>query len=80
MTTGRSPDSWYDLTRELRRLELRGVLEERYPREARSIRAALAAGGRIVFSPDDEQFYQEFVMDRFLRDPGTGRTMAVRRL
>lgn len=74
------PDSWYDLTRELRRLALRGTLEERYPAEARSIRNALVHGGRIVFSPDDEQFYQEFPMDRFLRDPGTGRTMAVRRL
>ncbi|MEM7166680.1 MAG: hypothetical protein AAF581_14530 [Planctomycetota bacterium] len=73
-------ESWYDLTRELRQLALRGTLDERYPQEARSIRAALVAGGRIVFSPDDEQFYQEFVMDRFLRDPASGRMMAVRRL
>lgn len=71
---------WYDVTHEMRRLALAGKLEESYPNEALAIVTALTAGGRIVFSAEDEQFYQEFEMDRVLHDPATGKTLAVRSL
>ncbi len=71
---------WYDVTRELRRLALRGQLEERYPDKATAIREALQANGRIVFSPDEEELFQEFEVDHILHDPRTGRACGVRRL
>ncbi len=71
---------WYDVTRELRRLALSGKLEERFPEQATAMEQALLAGGRIVFSPDEEEFYQEFEMDQILHDPRTGRACGVRRL
>ncbi len=71
---------WYDVTRELRRLALDGRLEERLPQQASAIQQALCAGGRIVFSPDEEEYYQEFEMDQIMHDPRTGRACGVRRL
>ena len=71
---------WYDLTREMRRLSLEGRLWEVFPERASAIEQALLAGGRIVFSPDEEEFYQEFEMDQILHDPRTGRAAGVRRL
>ena len=72
--------SWYDVTRELRRLAISGRLADSHPESAAKIQTALEKGGRIVFSPQDEVFFQEFDMDEFLHDPGTGKTMAVRKL
>lgn len=71
---------WYDVTYEMRRLALAGDLGERYPKQARTIIAALTSGGRIVFSPEDGNFYQESHADQVLHDPRTGRTLAVRQL
>lgn len=71
---------WYDVTREMRCLAIAGKLEELFPEQARSIETALEGDGRIVFSPDDEQFYQEFEMDQILHDPHAGRACGMRRL
>lgn len=74
------PSTWYDMTREMRRLALRGSLRRHFPAQAAAIEAALRRGGRIVFDPEDEQFYQDYTVDRVLHDPATGRTLAVRRI
>ncbi|MGE3165184.1 MAG: hypothetical protein AB7O52_09790 [Planctomycetota bacterium] len=71
---------WYDVTYEMRRLALAGKLEDRYPKQVKAILAALTSGGRIVFSPEDDSFYQEFEADHVLHDPRTGKTLAVRQL
>ncbi len=71
---------WYDVTREMRRLSLEGVLKERFPKQAGAIQETLLTGGRVVFSPDDEEFYQEFEVDGVLHDPRTGKARGVRRL
>ena len=71
---------WYDVTREMRRLAQKGRLEEAFPDRARAIDRILRGGGRIVFSPDEEEFYEELVMDQVLLDPNTGKTCGVRRL
>ncbi len=71
---------WYDVTREMRRLALDGKLAKLFPDRAGSIQRALLEGGRIVFSPDEEEFYQEFEMDQIFHDPRIGKTAGVRRL
>ncbi len=71
---------WYDVTREMRRLALDERLSQVFPGRAASIRRILLDGGRIIFSPDEEEFYQEFEMDQVFHDPRTGRTSGVRRL
>ena len=71
---------WYDVTREMRRLALVGKLTEFFPERAGPIRRALEGGGRIVFSPDEDEFYQEFEVDHIFHDPRTGRAAGVRRL
>ena len=70
----------YDVTREMRRLALRGELLDRYPIQGRRIEATLRHGGRIVFSPNDEEFYEELDLDRVIVDPRSGRATGVRRL
>jgi len=72
--------SLYDVTREMRRLALCGRLEEFHADLSESIRAALDVGGRIVFSPDEERYYQEFEMDQVFQDPRTGKMSGVRKL
>ncbi len=72
--------SLYDVTREMRRLALCGRLDEEHPDVADSVRTALEVGGRIVFSPDEERYYQEFEMDQVFQDPHTGKMSGVRKL
>ncbi|MEM7261644.1 MAG: hypothetical protein AAF488_06605 [Planctomycetota bacterium] len=72
--------SLYDVTREMRRLALSGRLELRCPDVASAVREALETGGRIVFSPDENTYFQEFDMDHVFEDPRTGRRTGVRKL
>ncbi len=64
----------------MRRFALRGRLKSLFPEQAGAIEKALLAGGRIVFSPDTESYYQELELDHVFHDPSTGRAAGVRRL
>ncbi len=70
----------YDLTREMRRRAIDGSLDSRFPGRADTIEKALSRGQRILFAPDDEEFYVETPLDRIIHDEGTGRTIGARRL
>ncbi len=71
---------WYDVTREMRRLALKGRLDECFPTQTAQIQDVLLGGGRIIFSPDDEGYYRELELDQILHDPRTGRSSGLRRL
>ncbi|MCI0651315.1 MAG: hypothetical protein L0Z55_05485 [Planctomycetes bacterium] len=72
--------SWYDVTREMRRIAKDGRLDELYPEAARGIQRTLDSGGRVLFSYDDEEFYQELDTVEVFLDASTGRACGVRRL
>lgn len=71
---------WYDVTHEMRRLAIGGRLHRALPLRAASIEQVLRAGGRVVFSADEEEFYQQLDMDHVYTDPHSGRALGLRKL
>ncbi|MFN0056967.1 MAG: hypothetical protein ACKVX7_00790 [Planctomycetota bacterium] len=80
MPTKIRPTFWYDVTREMRQLVLKGKLTAAFPTRASGFERALLEGGRIVYSPDEDDYYQEIEMDQLFQDPQTGRTCGVRKI
>ena len=70
----------YDVSRELRRKAIAGRIADEFPRSAPRIESALAAGRRVFFDIEEEQFFVEAPVDRVFRDFHTGRPIGAQRL